>query len=65
MSAVRYDAIGRAYATLRREDPRLRDRIRSVLAGSRTVVNVGAGAGSYEPRDRRVIAVEPARVFAS
>jgi SAM-dependent methyltransferase len=65
VSPSRYDAIGRQYATTRREDPRLRDRIFSALAESRTVVNVGAGAGSYEPRDRRVIAIEPSEVMVA
>jgi SAM-dependent methyltransferase len=65
MSAARYDEIGRDYATTRREDPRLRDRVLSALGDSRTVVNVGAGTGSYEPRDRYVIAVEPSDVMAA
>lgn len=65
VSPVRYDTIGRRYAKTRREDPRLRDRIFSALAESRSVVNVGAGAGSYEPRDRRVIAIEPSGVMVA
>lgn len=63
MPTARYDVIGRAYATTRRKDPRLRERIRAALAESRSVVNVGAGAGSYEPSDRCVIAVEPSDVM--
>ncbi|MCZ7679444.1 MAG: class I SAM-dependent methyltransferase [Sandaracinaceae bacterium] len=47
---ARYDAIGRGYASRRREDPRFRDRIHAALGGACTVVNVGAGAGSYEAR---------------
>jgi hypothetical protein len=62
--SVRYDEIGRAYASTRREDPHLRDRILAALGESATIVNVGAGAGSYEPRDRYVIAVEPSDVMA-
>lgn len=65
MGAARYDTIGRQYATTRREDPRLRDRILSALGKSRTVVNVGAGTGSYEPRDRQVLAIEPSDVMAA
>jgi SAM-dependent methyltransferase len=65
MSAARYDTIGSDYATTRREDPQLRDRIFSSLGASRTVVNVGAGAGSYEPRDRQVLAIEPSDVMAA
>jgi SAM-dependent methyltransferase len=55
----RYDAIGDGYARLRREDPRIAARLHAALGDARTVVNVGAGAGSYEPRDRHVIAIEP------
>src|SRR4051812_6372531 len=62
---ARYDRIGRGYAGTRREDPQLRARIHAALGGARTVVNVGAGAGSYEPRDRHVIAVEPSDVMAA
>ena len=47
----RYDRIGHGYASTRREDPRLREIILAALGGSRSVVNVGAGTGSYEPRD--------------
>ncbi|MGI9597159.1 MAG: class I SAM-dependent methyltransferase [Acidimicrobiales bacterium] len=65
MSAARYDSIGHRYVTTRREDPTLRDRILSALGESRTVVNVGAGAGSYEPRDRHVLAIEPSDVMAA
>ena len=63
--APRYEKIGRGYAHTRREDPRLARRIHRALGHARTVVNVGAGAGSYEPRDRYVIAVEPSDVMAS
>jgi SAM-dependent methyltransferase len=54
-----YDQIGIGYARLRRPDPRLAARIVQALGAAETVVNVGAGAGSYEPLDRYVIAVEP------
>lgn len=64
-AAPRYDHIGQGYAQTRREDPRLAQRIQRALGASRTVVNVGAGAGSYEPRDRHVIAVEPSDVMAA
>jgi len=65
VSPARYDAIGEGYARTRREDPRLRERIHAALGDARTVVNVGAGAGSYEPRDRHVIAIEPSDVMAA
>lgn len=66
MAAItRYDRIGLGYATTRREDPDVRQRIEDALGDACTVVNVGAGAGSYEPRDRHVIAVEPSDVMAA
>jgi SAM-dependent methyltransferase len=54
-----YEAGGATYATLRRTDPRIAAHIHAALGDARTVLNVGAGAGSYEPEDRYVIAVEP------
>jgi SAM-dependent methyltransferase len=56
---VDYDTHGRGYARRRLADPRFAERIAAALGDARTVVNVGAGAGSYEPRDRWVLAVEP------
>jgi SAM-dependent methyltransferase len=56
---VDYDTHGRGYARQRRADPRIAAAILAALGDARTVVNVGAGAGSYEPRDRWVLAVEP------
>ena len=64
-AAPRYDRIGAGYAQTRREDPRWRALIHDALGDARTVVNVGAGAGSYEPRDRHVIAIEPSDVMAA
>jgi SAM-dependent methyltransferase len=58
-----YDTIGRSYAVTRGEDPRLCERIHAALGDARTVLNVGAGTGSYEPRDRQVVAVEPSAVM--
>lgn len=55
-----YDEIGIGYQQRRRPDPRLAAAITRALNQSETVVNVGAGTGSYEPVDRSVIAVEPA-----
>jgi len=60
---ARYDVIGAEYAVTRREDPRLAALIHAALGDAQTVVNVGAGAGSYEPRDRHVVAVEPSEVM--
>ncbi len=61
----RYDRIGHGYSELRREDPRIAARIRIALGGSKSVVNVGAGAGSYEPTVPLVVAVEPSRIMVS
>ena len=57
--SVKYDTIGLNYANLRRPDARIAARIDRALGDARTVVNVGAGAGSYEPAGRSVTAVEP------
>jgi SAM-dependent methyltransferase len=54
-----YDVIGRGYHEYRRPDPRIARAITAPLGDAVPVVNVGAGAGSYEPTDRRVVAVEP------
>lgn len=56
-----YERIGAGYAEHRREDPIIAAQIHAALGNARTVLNVGAGAGSYEPRDRYVVAVEPSR----
>ncbi len=54
-----YEQHGHGYALLRRTDPRIEARVHAALGASRTVLNVGAGAGAYEPDDRYVLAVEP------
>ena len=54
-----YDTIGVNYSDLRKPDSRIEMMIRRALGSARTVLNVGAGAGSYEPSDRQVTAVEP------
>jgi SAM-dependent methyltransferase len=59
-----YDRIGGQYRAGRREEPRIAAAIRTALGGASPVLNVGAGAGSYEPRDRLVVAVEPSAVMA-
>jgi SAM-dependent methyltransferase len=56
---VDYERHGRTYANHRRADPRIAARVHAALADARTVLNVGAGTGSYEPYDRWVLAVEP------
>lgn len=57
--SVDYEQYGRTYARHRRPDPRIEARIHAALGDAETVLNVGAGSGSYEPADRRVLAVEP------
>lgn len=54
-----YDTIGDGYAQRRRADPRIAAMISTALGPARSVINVGAGTGSYEPTDRQVLAVEP------
>jgi SAM-dependent methyltransferase len=59
MSKTTYDRIGAGYGNFRRTDPRIAARIEAALGDARTILNVGAGAGSYEPAGREVTAVEP------
>jgi len=54
-----YGSIGAGYALIRQPDPRIAAEFHAALGDARTVLNVGAGAGSYEPTDRVVTAVEP------
>jgi SAM-dependent methyltransferase len=58
-----YDRTGVGYAAVRQPDPRIAARVEAALGGARTVLNVGAGTGSYEPSGRDVTAVEPSRVM--
>jgi SAM-dependent methyltransferase len=58
-----YDAIGATYARTRRTDPRIAAQVWAALGDAQTVLNVGAGHGSYEPSDRDVTAVEPSAVM--
>lgn len=55
----RYDQLGKGYSRYRQPDPRIAALIEGALGDARTVVDVGSGTGSYEPKDRRVGAVEP------
>lgn len=54
-----YDRIGQGYNALRLPDPRIAQQILSAIGNAQRVANIGAGAGSYEPKDREVVAVEP------
>jgi SAM-dependent methyltransferase len=60
---VIYDEHAPSYASARRADPRIAAAIDDALVDAETVVNVGAGAGSYEPPDREITAVEPSAVM--
>jgi SAM-dependent methyltransferase len=58
-----YERAGRGYAERRRPDPRIAAALATALGDAESVVNVGAGPGSYEPRGRTVVAVEPSAVM--
>src|SRR5580658_779330 len=62
---VDYDVHGQGYARQRRTDPRIAAQVTEALGDARTILNVGAGAGSYEPLDRHVIAIEPSATMRS
>lgn len=62
---ARYETIGRSYARTRRTDPVIMARIEAALGDARSVVNVGAGAGSYEPQKIEVTAVDPSATMVA
>jgi ubiquinone/menaquinone biosynthesis C-methylase UbiE len=59
LTTALYDHIGRTYTSTRLPDPRIAAAIACALGDAETVINVGAGAGAYEPADRTILAVEP------
>ena len=63
LGSALYDRIGRTYTSTRRPDPRIAAAIWDALGDARSVLNVGAGAGSYEPTDRELVALEPSPVM--
>ena len=63
VGAQLYDTIGATYPVTRRTEPRIAAQIWAALGDARTVLNVGAGTGSYEPPDRDVLAVEPSALM--
>jgi SAM-dependent methyltransferase len=63
MNEATYDRIGVGYRQVRRPDPRIAARIEAALGDARSVLNVGAGTGSYEPAERELTAVEPSQVM--
>src|ERR1700733_2905861 len=58
-----YDTIGATYTVTRRTEPRIAAQVWAALGDARSVLNVGAGTGSYEPPDRDVTAVEPSALM--
>jgi SAM-dependent methyltransferase len=64
-SAQLYDTIGATYTVTRHTEPRIAAQIWTALGDAQTVLNVGAGTGSYEPSDRQVLAVEPSALMRS
>jgi SAM-dependent methyltransferase len=60
-----YEHGGASYALRRRADPAIAALVRKALGVSHSVINVGAGAGSYEPEDLDVTAVEPSAMMRS
>ncbi len=60
-----YERAGARYSHVRRPDPRIAAQLHKALGPARSVLNVGAGAGSYEPTDRYVAAVEPSASMRS
>ncbi len=64
-SSAIYDSIGIGYSGFRRPDPRIAARVNMALGSAGSILNVGAGAGSYEPIDRDLVAVEPSATMVS
>ena len=58
-----YDDLGRTYSVTRQEDPRVAAQLWSALGVGRSLLNVGAGTGNYEPADRMVVALEPSQAM--
>jgi hypothetical protein len=65
MSPALYDSIGRSYATTRQPDPHIAALIWAAIGDATSLVNIGAGTGSYEPPDIPIIAVEPSAAMIS
>jgi SAM-dependent methyltransferase len=63
--AFDYDSLGQKYSSHRQTDPRIAAYIDAALSAEKTILNIGAGAGSYEPADKYVVAVEPSHVMRS
>jgi SAM-dependent methyltransferase len=61
--AFNYDKFGHTYSGYRQTDPRIAAYVNTALRNAKTILNVGAGGGSYEPDNRYVVAVEPSSVM--
>jgi SAM-dependent methyltransferase len=62
-SNFNYDKYGKTYGSFRKTDPRIAAYVDRAIGEAQTVLNVGAGAGSYEPEDKYVISVEPSKTM--
>ncbi|HEX6688034.1 MAG TPA: methyltransferase domain-containing protein [Solirubrobacterales bacterium] len=63
MTGAAYDRIGLGYSAVRRPEPQIAARIEAALGDAKSVLNVGAGTGSYEPAERAVTAIEPSQTM--
>jgi SAM-dependent methyltransferase len=63
MTPTAYDDIGRTYGQRRHADPRIAAQVHAAIGSPTSVLNVGAGTGSYEPAAPRVVAVDPSAVM--
>jgi SAM-dependent methyltransferase len=63
VTELAYDRMGLGYGAVRRPDPRIAAQIEAALGDARSLLNVGAGTGSYEPAKLEVTAVEPSRTM--
>ncbi len=59
MTSANYSIVGQHYADFRRPDPRIAKLIHKELKNEQSIINIGAGTGSYEPQDKVITAVEP------
>jgi SAM-dependent methyltransferase len=62
-TSFNYDLLGHKYSGNRQTDPRIAEYVFNALGDAKTILNVGAGAGSYEPPDKYIVAVEPSKVM--
>lgn len=63
MTGAAYDRLGLGYSAVRQPDPQIAARVETALGDAKSVLNVGAGTGSYEPAGREVTAIEPSQTM--